>query len=181
MDGAPTDCAAFDETVVFLSHFKDLPDPRQQGKIRYPLDEILLLCLLAVLAGAECFTEIALFGVKKLEFLRRFRPFTDGTPAHDHLGDILAVLDAEHFQRCFVAWVAALTGAPEGVIAIDGKTVRRSGNKRSGKAAIHMVSAFAPASRAWPSTTVEFCRSQSGQGLRACQWHSLATAWCMRR
>src|ERR1700761_4900527 len=147
MDGATTDCAALDETVMFLSHFKDLPDPRQQGKVSYPLDEILLLCLLAVLAGAECFTELALFGVKKLEFLRRFRPFRDGTPAHDHLGDILAALDAEHFQRCFVSWVAALTGMPAGVIAIDGKTVRRSGNKRGGKAAIHMVSAFAARQR----------------------------------
>jgi len=147
MDGATTDCGAFDETVVFLSHFKDLQDPRQQGKVSYPLDEILLLCLLAVLAGAEAFTEIALFGVKKLEFLRRFRPFKDGTPAHDHLGDILAVLDAEQFQRCFVAWVASLTGAPEGVIAIDGKTVRRSHRKKSGKTAIHMVSAFAARQR----------------------------------
>lgn len=147
MDGATTDGAAFDETVVFLSHFKELQDPRQPGKVTYPLDEILLLCLLAVLAGAECFTEIALFGVKKLEFLRRFRPFRDGTPAHDHLGDILAALDAEQFQRCFVSWVAALTGMPAGVIAIDGKTVRRSGNKRSGKAAIHMVSAFAARQR----------------------------------
>ena len=147
MDSATTDCAAFDETVVFLRHFKDLQDPRQPGKVSYPLDEILLLCLLAVLAGAECFTEIALFGVKKLAFLRRFRPFKDGTPAHDHLGDILASLDAEQFQRCFVAWAASLTGVPEGVIAIDGKTVRRSGNKRSGKAAIHMVSAFAARQR----------------------------------
>src|SRR3954463_3792058 len=147
MDGAATECAAFDETVVFLSHFKDLRDPRQPGKVSYPLDEILLLCLLAVLAGAECFTEIALFGVKKLEFLRRFRPFRDGTPAHDHLGDILAALDAEQFQRGFVSWVTALTGVAEGVIAIDGKTVRRSGNKRAGKAAIHMVSAFAARQR----------------------------------
>jgi predicted transposase YbfD/YdcC len=147
MDGAATACAAFDETVVFLSHFKDLPDPRQQGKVSYPLDEILLLCLLAVLAGAEGFTEIALFGVKKLEFLRRFRPFQDGTADHGHLGDILAALDAEQFQRCFVSWVAALSGMPAGVIAIDGKTMRRSGHKRSGKAAIHMVSAFAARQR----------------------------------
>lgn len=147
MDDATTDCAALHEAVVVLSHFKDLRDPRQQGKVSYPLDEILLLCLFAVLAGAECFTEIALFGVKKLEFLRRFRPFRDGTPAHDHLGDILAALDAEQCQHCFVARVAALTGAPEGVIALDGKTVRRSGNKRSGKAAIHMVSAFAARQR----------------------------------
>jgi predicted transposase YbfD/YdcC len=147
MDDAATEGAAFGESLVFLSHFKDLKDPRQQGKVAYPLDEILLLCLFAVLAGAECFTEIALFGVKKRDFLRRFRPFKDGTPDHGHLGDILAVLDAEQFQRCFVAWVAATTGMPAGVIAIDGKTVRRSAQKRNGKAAIHMVSAFAAGQR----------------------------------
>ena len=146
MDGA-TDCAAFDETVVFLRYFKDLQDPRQQGKIAYPLDEILLLCLLAVLAGAECFTEIALFGTKKLALLRRFRPFKDGTPAHDHLGDILATLDAEQFQGCFAAWVAAVTGVPEGVGAIDGKTSRRSGRKGASRDSIHMVSAFAARQR----------------------------------
>jgi hypothetical protein len=147
MEDVTTDCAAFDETVVFLSYFKDLKDPRQQGKITYPLDEILLLCLLAVLAGAETFVDIALFGCKKRELLRRFRPFKDGTPAHDHLGDILAALDAEQFQRCFVAWVAALTGAPEGVIAIDGKTSRRSARKKDATPAIHMVSAFAARQR----------------------------------
>jgi predicted transposase YbfD/YdcC len=147
MDDTIIDCAAYGEAIVFLNHFNDLPDPRQQGKVTYPLDEILLLCLLAVLAGAECFTEIALFGVKKLSFLRRFRPFKDGTPDHGHLGDILAVLDAEQFQRCCVAWVAAVSGVPAGVIAIDGKTVRRSGHKRGGKAAIHMVSAFAAGQR----------------------------------
>ena len=147
MVDAATDCAVFAETVVFLSYFKDLRDPRQQGKVEYPLDEILLLCLLAVLAGAETFVDIALFGRKKLGLLRRFRPFAEGTPAHDHLGDILAALDAGQFQRCFIAWVAALTGASEGVIAIDGKTVRRSHHKNSGKVAIHMVSAFAARQR----------------------------------
>jgi len=146
MDGAATDCAALAETVVFLGHFRDLRDPRQRGKVIYPLDEVLLLCLLAVLAGAECFTEIALFGTKKLALLRRFRPFKDGTPAHDHLGDILATLDADVFQSCFVAWVAAVAGVPAGVIAVDGKTVRRSGQKTGAKA-IHMVSAFAARQR----------------------------------
>ena len=147
MQGTTADCAAFAETVVFLSHFKALNDPRQQGKVDYPLDEILLLCLLGVLAGAETMVDIALFGRKKLELLRRFRPFSKGTPAHDHLGDILAVLDAEQFQRCFVAWVAALTGTPEGVIAIDGKTVRRSGRNKADTPPIHMVSAFAARQR----------------------------------
>jgi predicted transposase YbfD/YdcC len=135
------------EGIVFLEHFRDLPDPRQAGKVVYPLDEILLLCLLAVLAGAETFTDIARFGTKKLDLLRRFRPFRDGTPAHDHLGDIFATLDAEKFQHCFVAWVSAETGAPADVIAIDGKTMRRSADKKGGKAAIHMVSAFAARQR----------------------------------
>ena len=147
MEDATTDCSAFNETVVFLSYFKDLKDPRQQGKVTYPLDEILLLCLLAMLAGAEAVTDIALFGRKKLDLLRRFRPFKDGTPAHDHIGDILAVLDAEQFQRCFVAWVAAQTGVPEGVIAVDGKTSRRSGRKKGRSPAIHTVSAFAARQR----------------------------------
>lgn len=141
MDGA------ISEGVVFLEHFRDLPDPRQPWKVLYPLDEVLLLCLLAVLAGAETFTDIARFGVKKLDLLRRFRPFRDGTPAHDHLGDIFATLDAERFQQCFVAWVAALTGTPADVIAIDGKTARRSTDKKGAKAAIHMVSAFATRQR----------------------------------
>jgi len=147
MEGAAADCTALDETIVFLGYFKELNDPRQQAKVDYPLSEILLLCLLAVLAGAETVTDIALFGQKKLDLLRRFRPFAKGTPAHDHLGDILAVLDPEQFQRCFVAWVAALTGTPEGVIAIDGKTARRSGRKSKGQAPIHMVSAFAAQQR----------------------------------
>jgi predicted transposase YbfD/YdcC len=144
METAACDDGAIAETVVFLSYFKDLPDPRQRGKVMYPLAEVLLLCLLAVLAGAETITDIARFGDKKLALLRRFRPFREGTPAHDHLGDILATLDAEHFQRCFVAWVASLIGVPEGVVAIDGKTVRRS---KGAKAAIHMVSAFAARQR----------------------------------
>jgi hypothetical protein len=129
MDDAAQDNQALFEAVVFLNHFNDLPDPRQRGKVTYPLAEVLLLALLAVLAGAESFVEIARFGEKKLDLLRRFRPFRDGTPSHDHLGDIFAALDAEQFQRCFVAWVAALTGVPVGVVAIDGKTVRRSGER----------------------------------------------------
>ena len=129
-----------------------MPDSRQIGKVKYPLDEILLLCLLAIVAGAEAITDIAKFGRLKLALLRRFRPFADGTPAHDHLGDILATLDAEAFARCFVAWVAARTGVPAEVVAIDGKTVRRSGSKTSKKkkdlkGPIHIVSAFAARQR----------------------------------
>lgn len=134
------------ESVVFLDHFADLPDPRQLSKVVYPLSEILLLSLLAVLAGAETFTAIAEFGKKKLDLLRRFRSFANGTPDHDRLGEVFAALDAVQFQKCFVAWVAALTGIPADVIAIDGKTSRRSGKKGSADP-IHMVSAFAARQR----------------------------------
>ena len=133
MESSADETGALCETVVFLGYFKDLPDARQSGKVKYPLDEILLLCLLAMVAGAETITDIARFGRLKLALLRRFRPFEDGTPAHDHLGDILATLDTEAFERCFVAWVAAHTGVPAEVVAIDGKTVRRSGSKTSKK------------------------------------------------
>jgi predicted transposase YbfD/YdcC len=147
MDSSAEDNGEIFEATVFLSHFNDLPDTRQPGKVVYPLNEVLLLALLATLAGAETFTDIARFGDKKLALLRRFRPFRDGTPPHDRIGDIFATLDADHFQRCFVAWVASVTGIPAGVIAIDGKTVRRSGRKRDAKAPIDMVSAFAARQR----------------------------------
>jgi len=147
MEQAAVALEAIGESIVFLDHFKELPDPRQRGKITYPLGEVLLLCLLAVLGGAETFVDIARFGEKKIDLLRRFRPFRDGTPSHDHLGDIFATLDAEAFQHCFVSWVAALTGVPAEVIAIDGKTLRRSYQKKGAKAPIHMVSAFAARQR----------------------------------
>ena len=147
MEPDATQSVAIAETTSFLHHFKELPDHWQAGKVDYPLAEILLLSLLAVLAGAETFCDIARFGEKKLDLLRRFRPLVKGTPSHDHLGDIFATLDAQAFQGCFVAWVAALTNTPAEVIAIDGKTSRRTYQKKGSKEAIHMVSAFAARQR----------------------------------
>jgi hypothetical protein len=112
MDAVETDFPAIAEAPSFLHYFKDMPDHRQAGKVEYPVREILLLSLLGVLAGAETFCDLARFGAKKLGFLRRFGPFAAGTPSHDHLGDIFATLDAQAFQKCFVAWVAALTNTP---------------------------------------------------------------------
>ena len=95
---------------------------------------MLLLLLAAALAGAETVADIARFGRAKLSFLQRFRRFGNGTPSHDQLGIILARLDPVAFQRCFVAWTAALTKTSAEVIAIDGKTVRRSYRKKGGRA-----------------------------------------------
>ena len=113
----------------------------------YPLSEMLLQCLLAVLAGADSWVEIALFGKRKLDFLRRFASFENGTPSHDQFGNLFAALDAEAFQSCFIAWVASLTKLGHDIVAIDGKTLRRSYQEGGSKAPIHMISAFSRGQR----------------------------------
>lgn len=138
---------AYDTVVEWLEHFEPLEDPRQAGKVWYPLDEVLLLCLVAVLAGAESWVEIAEFGKKKLEFLRRFRPFENGTPSHDQLGDLFAVLAAEQFQSCFIAWVGSLTRHGPDIVSVDGKTLRRAYQEGGAKAPIHMISAWSSRQR----------------------------------
>ena len=110
---------AFDQVVEWLEHFEQLDDPRQSGKVWYPLDEVLLLCLLAVLAGADGWVEVEEFGQAKLAFLRRFRAFKKGTPTHGQLGEIFAARDAEAFQQCFINWVASLTKLGPDIVAID--------------------------------------------------------------
>lgn len=138
-----TEDAPAKQTPVFLNYFREMDDPRQAAKVVYPLEEIFLLVLCAVISGADGWTSIALYGRKKIEVLRRFLPFADGTPSHDQLGILFSRLDAEQFQRCFTDWAAALQGTPEGVIAVDGKAMRRSFDTASGRGAIHMVSAWA--------------------------------------
>jgi DDE_Tnp_1-associated len=148
MEKAAAEFGAISEAVVFLDYFKDFTDFWQRGKVIYPLDEVRLLCLLTVLGGRG--GDVRRHRAVRREegcLLRRFRPLRDGTPSHDHLGDIFAPLDVEEFQRCFVAWVSALTGASADVIAIDGNLLRRSYQKKGTKAPIHMVSAFAARQR----------------------------------
>jgi predicted transposase YbfD/YdcC len=133
--------------IDFLTHFSDLPDPRQALKVLYPLDEVLLLTLCAVLCGADGWVSVALFGKTKLDFLRRFLPFANGVPSHDQLGLIFGALDAAAFQTCFIAWAQALSGGVEGVVAVDGKTLRRSFDRAGNKGALHMISAFSSAQK----------------------------------
>jgi predicted transposase YbfD/YdcC len=137
---------AYDEVVGWMEHFEPIEDPRQSGKVDYPLVEILLLVLIAVLGGAEGWVEVAAFGRKKLAFLRRFAPFANGTPSHDQLGTVFAALDAEQFQSCFIAWTGSLTKLGPDIVAIDGKTLRRAYQERGAKA-VHMISAWAAGQR----------------------------------
>ena len=135
----PNDLTACD----FLTHFQAVADLRLRAKVIYSLDEILLLVLCAVISGADGWTSIALYGQKKLKHLRRFLPYENGTPCHDQSRILFSRLDMEEFQSCFISWVASLNERLEGVVAVDAKTLRRSFDTGSGKAAIHMVSAWA--------------------------------------
>src|SRR5258708_38705442 len=92
LDGAGFGAIA--ETTSFLHYFSELPDHRQPGKVDYPLPEVLLLILLAVLAGAETFTDIARFGERKIELLRRLPPYGKREPPHYHPSDFFSSLQA---------------------------------------------------------------------------------------
>lgn len=130
-----------------LTHFATLEDPRQHAKVLYPLVEILLLALSATVAGADDFVETTIWGEENQAFLRRFFPYENGIPSHDTLCDVFAAIDPALFKTCFLAWVEDLRdGAPE-VIAIDGKTSRRSHDRRKGRKPLHMVSAWATSQR----------------------------------
>ena len=130
-----------------IEHFSALKDPRQIWKVVYPLPEIMLLVLGATLAGAEDFVEVRLWGVKNLDFLRRFLPFNDGLPSHDTLNDVITALDPALFETCCVAWVDELRDAEPDLVAIDGKTSRRTHNRRKGREPLHLVSAWAARQR----------------------------------
>lgn len=129
-----------EESPPFLDHFTDLRDPRTRQS-DYPLQELLLVAVCAILSGADNWVDVAEWGRAKREWLRRFLPFESGTASHDTYGRVFALLDATVFEACFIAWMATLCPALAGVVAVDGKTVRRS--QRAGQKAIHLVSAYA--------------------------------------
>ena len=130
-----------------LEHFSALEDPRQSWKVVYPLPEVLLLVLCATLAGAEDFVEAVRWGRSKLGFLRRFLPFERGVPSHDTLGDVVSALDPALFRAAFAAWVEGLREAEPDIVAIDGKTSRRSHDRARGRSPLHLVSAWASRQR----------------------------------
>jgi predicted transposase YbfD/YdcC len=134
-------------TTSLLAHFAALEDPRQHAKVLYPLPEIMLLVLSATIAGADDFVETVLWGNEHLAFLRRFYPYEPGIPSHDTLCDVFAALDPELFKSCFLAWVSELRDDDPEIIAIDGKTSRRSRDRRKGRNPLHLVSAWAARQR----------------------------------
>lgn len=130
-----------------IDHFAALRDPRQSWKVLYPLAEILLVVLCATLAGAEDFVEVRRWGTVNLAFLRRLLPFADGVASHDTLNDVINAIDGELFARCFGEWVDGLREAEPDIVAIDGKTSRRTHDRARDRGPLHLVSAWASRQR----------------------------------
>jgi predicted transposase YbfD/YdcC len=130
------------------AHFGNIEDPRRTYLNDHPLINIITIALCAIIAGAEGWSDVEMFGQQKKEWLSRFLDLKNGIPSHDTFGRVFARLDPEQFQQSFLSWVQAVFAVTGGqVIAVDGKELRRSHDKGLGKRAIRMISAWATANR----------------------------------
>ena len=127
------------------THFHALADPRKPtDNTRHKFIDILAIAICGAICGANDWVAIATFGTSKETWFRTFLELPNGIPSHDTFTTVFARIAPDHFQECFVSWVASLvTLLPEEVVAIDGKTLRRSYDAQDSRAAIHMVSAWA--------------------------------------
>jgi predicted transposase YbfD/YdcC len=137
--------------LALTAHFAALTDPRVERTKLHPLLSIVAIALCAVSCGAESWDDIAEVGETKAAWLASFLDLPNGVPSHDTFNRAFAALDPEQFQACFARWMQAVaTALPAEVIAFDGKTVRGSHDRAKGRAAIHMVAAWASANRLVP-------------------------------
>lgn len=125
-------------------HFGSLTDPRVERTKLHRLMDIILIAVCAVISGADDWVDIEEYGEAKLEWLRGFLELPHGIPSHDTFGRVFSMIDPEQFGKCFLSWARAASQAISGqVVAIDGKSLRGSRDQANGRAAIHMVSAWA--------------------------------------
>ena len=122
-----------------LHHFSALEDPRCAFKVEHRLLDIVVIAVCAVIACAESFEDMALYGRSKHTWLQQFLPLPHGIPSHDTFRRVLMLLEPDAFERCFSAWAQALREPlPREVIAIDGKTVRGSFDKQQERGPLHL-------------------------------------------
>ena len=132
------------ESAAFQDHFQDLTDPRVERTRKHPLINIVFIAVCGVLSGANSFAAIEEFGLDRRTWFARFLDLTNGIPSDDTFARVLARIDPGAFEKCLLSWMQAVQEITDHrLIAIDGKTLRGSYDRRDGKAAIHMVSAWA--------------------------------------
>lgn len=130
--------------LTIIKNFELLDDPRIVLKTAHKLIDIIIIAICAVICGADKWTQVEEFGNVHQEWLGKYLELPHGIPSHDTFGRVFSVINPECFQKCFANWIKDVFALTEGqVIAIDGKTLRRSGDKKSNKAALHMVHAWA--------------------------------------
>jgi hypothetical protein len=132
---------------LLLDHFAKIKDTRQAWKVAYPLREVLLLVVCGTIANCDDYEDIVDWGKAHLSFLRGFAEFHYGIPCADWLRTVMNRIDPDLFQACFSSWVAECWPDKLDLVAIDGKTSRRSHNRKTGQKPLHLVSAFATNSR----------------------------------
>lgn len=136
------------KTASISEHFSCVKDPRMDRTKDHPLVNIIVIAICAVICGADTWVDIENFGKAKQDWLGQFLDLTNGIPAHDTFGRVFGLLNPEQFQQGFISWIQAVSEISDGeIVAIDGKQLRRSHDKRLGRKAIHMVSAWATSNR----------------------------------
>ena len=123
--------------------FGDLEDPRAVNARLHSLHDILVIALCTIVCGGQTCTDMELFGQSKREFLESFLQLENGIPSHDTFSRVLGMLDPEAFRRWFLGFMEQFAEGIEGVVAVDGKTLRRSYDRAEGQSALHLVSAWA--------------------------------------
>lgn len=127
-----------------LEHYNTVVDPRVERTRKHLMCDLLTIAICGFICGVDNWVELEDFGKAKFKWFKSFLRLPHGIPSHDTFGRFFAALDPEEFSRCFIRWVKAISEVTEGeVVAIDGKTLRRSFDNAAGKVAIHMVSAWA--------------------------------------
>jgi predicted transposase YbfD/YdcC len=128
----------------FEQHFQDLPDPRVERTRKHPLINIVFMAVCGVLSGSNSIAGIHEFAIDRRSWFVRYLDLTNGIPSEDTFGRVLARIDPAAFEKCLLSWIQAVQELTEDhLVAIDGKTLRGSGDHERGRAAIHMVSAWA--------------------------------------
>lgn len=133
--------------AALLDHFADVEDPRDVRRILHPLPEILLLVVCGTIADCDDYEDIAGWGAAHLDFLRRHLPYEHGVPGERWLTILMNRINPALFAAAFAAWVRESWPEKAGLVAIDGKTSRRSHDRGAGAEPLHLVSAFATTAR----------------------------------